>query len=117
MLYPLLYGLADDVGGLNVVRYVPFRVSAAYRHVRHPGHLGWLLILWATPEMTSSRLLLAAALTLYVLAAIPFEERDLVAAHGRSYALYRRRVPRLIPALRPRRLPASPSGEWTRPPS
>ena len=35
----------------------------------------------------------------YILAAIRWEERDLVAAHP-EYAAYRRRVPMLLPRLR-----------------
>ncbi len=33
----------------------------------------------------------------YILIAIRFEERDLVAVHGASYAEYRRNVPMLVP--------------------
>ena len=35
----------------------------------------------------------------YILLAIRLEERDLVAAHGETYADYRRRVPMLIPRV------------------
>ena len=38
--------------------------------------------------------------TAYILVAIRFEERDLVAALGQKYADYRRRVPMLVPTLR-----------------
>jgi hypothetical protein len=54
--------------------------------------------------MTATHLVFAAALTAYILAAIRWEERDLVDAHP-EYADYRRRVPMLIP-----RLPRSAAG-------
>jgi hypothetical protein len=64
--------------------------------VRHPLYVGWLLTFWATPRMTSAHLVFASALTIYILAAIRWEERDLADAHP-EYAAYRRRVPMLIP--------------------
>jgi protein-S-isoprenylcysteine O-methyltransferase Ste14 len=74
-----------------------FRTPWLYRLVRHPLYLGLLLAVWATPTMSAGRLLLAAALTAYVLVGAGLEERDLVATFGESYAAYRRRVPMLIP--------------------
>lgn len=81
--------------------YTPlhFATPGPYRIVRHPLYVGWLLVFWATPTMTAAHLLFAASLTLYILIAIRFEERDLVAFHP-DYAEYRRRVPMLIPRWR-----------------
>jgi protein-S-isoprenylcysteine O-methyltransferase Ste14 len=73
-----------------------FKTPALYRVVRHPLYVGWLLVFWATPLMTSTHLVFAAALTAYILAAIRWEERDLAEVHP-EYAAYRRRVPMLIP--------------------
>jgi protein-S-isoprenylcysteine O-methyltransferase Ste14 len=39
----------------------------------------------------------ALATSAYILVAIQFEERDLVAHHGETYAEYRRQVPALVP--------------------
>jgi protein-S-isoprenylcysteine O-methyltransferase Ste14 len=83
--------------------YAPLRFAtpALYRIVRHPLYVGWLMVFWATPHMTAAHLAFAACLTAYILAAIRWEERDLVDAHP-EYADYRRQVPMLIPRrLRP----------------
>jgi len=50
-----------------------------YRWLRHPMYVGVLLAVWATPRMTVGHLLLAAGMTLYILIAMRYEERDLVA--------------------------------------
>jgi protein-S-isoprenylcysteine O-methyltransferase Ste14 len=74
-----------------------FVMPGPYHYVRHPLYIGWLLTFWATPVMSAAHLIFAVGTTLYILVAIQFEERDLVAAHGPSYAEYRRQVPMLIP--------------------
>jgi methanethiol S-methyltransferase len=79
----------------------PFLVRGLYRLVRHPIYTGWLLLFWCTPHMRSDQLLLAAGMTAYVLVAIRFEERDLIAEHGGRYAAYRDSVPALLPRPRP----------------
>jgi protein-S-isoprenylcysteine O-methyltransferase Ste14 len=75
-----------------------FATPAVYRVVRHPLYLGWMMTFWATPQMTATHLVFAASLTVYILAAIRWEERDLADVHP-EYAAYRRRVPMLIPRL------------------
>lgn len=73
-----------------------FATPAPYRIVRHPLYVGWLLTFWATPTMTLAHLVFALGATAYILIAIRYEERDLVAAHP-EYEDYRRSVPMLIP--------------------
>ena len=79
--------------------HLPFKTPALYRHVRHPLYVGWLVGFWATPTMTVAHLVFALVTTAYILAAIRWEERDLVELHGQKYADYRRSVPMLVPSL------------------
>jgi protein-S-isoprenylcysteine O-methyltransferase Ste14 len=98
-----LFGLRQAWLALRGREYtpLPFRVTTLYRFVRHPLYVGWITLFWASPTMTATRLLFAVVTTAYILVAIRFEEHDLVAEHGRRYAEYRRRVPMLVPSLRP----------------
>lgn len=75
-----------------------FVVPSLYRVVRHPLYVGWLFVFWATPTMTATHLFFALVTTIYILVAVRFEERDLVAAHP-EYAAYRRSVPMLVPRV------------------
>jgi protein-S-isoprenylcysteine O-methyltransferase Ste14 len=83
---------------------LPFTTPGPYRFVRHPLYIGWLMVFWSTPTMTLSHLLLAAGTTAYILLAIQWEERDLVAHFGEAYEDYRRRVPMLLPWRLPAKL-------------
>lgn len=74
-----------------------------YRWVRHPIYAGFFLAFWATPQMTMGHLLLAAGMSVYMLIAIQYEERDLVGMYGRDYEDYRTRVGMLTPRFRRRR--------------
>lgn len=74
-----------------------FQTPLFYRAVRHPIYTGFTIALWATPFMTLGHLLLATGLTIYMLIAIRFEERDLVGSFGSEYEAYRMRVSMLVP--------------------
>lgn len=71
-----------------------------YGIVRHPLYLGFLLVVWPMPVMTGTRFVFALVSTVYVLVAIPFEERDLRKAFGDGYAAYVKRVRwRVLPGV------------------
>jgi protein-S-isoprenylcysteine O-methyltransferase Ste14 len=76
-----------------------------YRWIAHPLYLGFFLAFWAAPEMTAGHLLLAAGLSVYMLIAIRYEERDLTDLFGDDYRRYRSGVGMLLPRLGRRRSP------------
>ncbi|HET9814115.1 MAG TPA: NnrU family protein [Sphingomicrobium sp.] len=73
------------------------REPSLYRLVRHPMMAGFFLALWAIPTMTAGHLLLAAGMSVYILVALHYEERDLVGIFGADYEDYRGRVGMLMP--------------------
>ena len=81
-----------------------FTHRAGYRFLRHPLYAGFLILIWSTPEMTVSHVGFAIAITVYILWAIPHEERDLTKFLP-QYAGYMSRVPKLIPNLRRKNSP------------
>ena len=57
-------------------------------------------IVFAVPHMTMTRLVFAVVSSLYVLIAIPFEERSLVASSNGAYDRYKKNVRfRLVPGI------------------
>jgi methanethiol S-methyltransferase len=76
------------------------KIAGPFRVVRHPIYLGWMLMVFAAPTMTNNRLLFATISSLYLILAIPWEEKSLVAAHGDQYRAYRRTVRwRVLPGI------------------
>lgn len=79
---------------------IEFKATGPFSLVRHPIYLGWILMVFATPVMTTSMLLFAVVSTVYLIAAIPLEERSLVEAFGEKYTTYQRQMRwRLIPFI------------------
>ena len=74
--------------------------TGVYRVVRHPIYLGWVLMVWCLPAMTGTRLVFAAISTLFLVLAIPLEERAMRRAMGRAYDTYALTVRwRMIPGV------------------
>ena len=88
---------------------VKFATPLLYRVVRHPLYVGWITVFWSTPVMTVTHLFFALTTTVYILVAIQFEERDLMAKHP-EYIDYRRQVPMIVPGL-PRHVVISKSAQ------
>ncbi len=78
-------------------RRYTFQTPLFYQFVRHPIYTGWLLIHWATPFLSLDHLVLAGAMTIYILIAMGYEEKDLVSSFGDRYRNYKTKVPALIP--------------------
>lgn len=85
------------------------REPLLYRLVRHPMMAGFFLAFWAIPQMTVGHAVLAAGMSIYILVALHYEERDLVGLFGADYENYRDRVGMLTPRLRRRRAPDLPA--------
>jgi protein-S-isoprenylcysteine O-methyltransferase Ste14 len=79
--------------------YLKFKTPFLYQYVRHPLYIGWMITFWATPFMSMGHFIFALGTTIYILIAIPMEERDLEDVFGVAYASYRNEVPALIPRL------------------
>ena len=78
----------------------PFVVSGPYRYVRNPLYLGVVLIVVGLGFIGSSVVAFLWAFVLlcwYWFLLIPFEERELFALFGETYARYRQQVPKLFP--------------------
>lgn len=74
------------------------QIVGPYRWVRHPIYTGWLLLTFGAAHMTGDRLSFAVISTLYLLIAMPYEERSLRKSFGQQYDEYRRLVRyRLVP--------------------
>ena len=71
-----------------------------YRWVAHPLYAGFFIAFWSAPEMTVGHLLLAAGVSVYMLIAIRYEERDLTDLFGDDYRRYRASVGGLVPRFR-----------------
>jgi protein-S-isoprenylcysteine O-methyltransferase Ste14 len=68
------------------------QTDGPYRWVRHPLYLGWVLVVFGAAHMTANRFAFALMSTMYLMLAIPWEERSLLRAFGDAYAQYQRAV-------------------------
>jgi isoprenylcysteine carboxyl methyltransferase (ICMT) family protein YpbQ len=89
-----------ELAGLTQVRRVrqdppstaDFKTSGPYGWVRHPIYAGWFLFVFAIPLMTMTRFVFAITSSLYLLIAIPFEERSLRCSSAGAYERYMKQV-------------------------
>jgi hypothetical protein len=81
-------------------RTEPLQIGGPYRLVRHPVYLGWMLALFGAGHMTGDRLAFAGLTSLYLVIAVPWEERSLLQSFGLDYANYQRQVRwRIVPLI------------------
>jgi len=73
------------------------RQPMLYKWIAHPLYAGFFLAFWATPHMSYGHLLLAAGVSVYMLIAIRYEERDLTNYYGEDYTRYRSGVGMIFP--------------------
>ena len=85
-----------------------------YRYVRNPLYLGTIMHTLALASIMpgSGAVLIVIAIPLYQLRLISVEERFLRSSLGSTYDAYCERVPRLLPALRPRIAAVPLSRHW-----
>jgi protein-S-isoprenylcysteine O-methyltransferase Ste14 len=77
-----------------------FKAAGPYGWVRHPIYTGWFLMVFAVPLMTMTAFVFAATSGIYLLIAIPFEERSLRRSSSGANDRYMREVPwKLVPHL------------------
>ncbi len=93
----------DDSAQISAAAPSPadeFRTTGPYGWVRHPIYTGWFLIVFAVVPMTMTRLTFAVVSCVYVLIAIPLEERSMRARARHAYGRYAAQVRwRLLPGV------------------
>ena len=77
----------------------PLCTTGFYGHHRHPTYVLLLLAIFVTPIMTLDRFILGSTIFVYLLFAVPIEERKLIEEYGPQYLQYRKRVPGFFPNL------------------
>ena len=95
-----LFGLQQawlNLSGREAAKKPELKQPLFYRWVAHPMMSSFFLAFWAAPEMTAGHLLLALGMSVYILVALRYEERDLTALFGDDYRRYRSGVGMLIP--------------------
>jgi len=84
----------------NSVEAGEFKTTGPYGLVRHPIYLGWFLMVFGVPRMTGTRLVFALVSCVYLLVAIPLEERTLRQTTAGKYDEYIRLVRwRIVPGI------------------
>jgi methanethiol S-methyltransferase len=71
--------------------------NGMYKYVRHPLYLIGLLIIWLSPVMSASLLVINISLTIYIFIGAYLEEKKLVSDFGQKYVEYIRTTPQFIP--------------------
>src|SRR5439155_18314637 len=79
---------------------IEFKASGPSGWVRHPIYSGWFLLVFAVPVMTMTRFVFAVTSGVYLLIAIPLEERSLRLSSSGGFDRYMREGPwKLVPRV------------------
>jgi protein-S-isoprenylcysteine O-methyltransferase Ste14 len=81
-----------ELAGLREAQATEFKPAGPYGWVRHPIYLGWFLMVFPVPHMTMTQFVFAVTSSVYLLIAIPFEERSLRHSTSGAYDRYMREV-------------------------
>jgi len=85
---------AGDIDGLTQRGLI---TSGVYGLVRHPLYLAGIIFFTLDPHITVNSLAVAILADAYFLFGMFIEERRFLAIFGEEYALYMKRVPRMLP--------------------
>lgn len=78
----------------------PLQTGGMYAWVRHPLYFFSLLAMWFVPIMTDGLLAFNLAATAYFIVGSMLEERRMLRAFGKEYAVYMQQVPWMLPLPR-----------------
>ncbi len=87
-------------GGYNVSdldEKQTFKISGAFKFVRHPIYLFSILFLGFRPTMTVFYITMYLCIIAYFYIGSIYEERKLIEMFGDEYKEYQKRVPRIFP--------------------
>lgn len=96
-----LFGLRQAYCQLvqKVMPTMQFKMSGLYKIVRHPIQTGLLMGMWSVPQASTSHLMLAGGMTVYIFIGLYFEEKALIAEFGQTYRDYKAKVAKVIPLI------------------
>lgn len=80
------------------------QITGVHKYVRHPLYLGTFAFIWGLFLLLPYLSLFISNLiiTIYTLIGIELEEKKLVAEFGAQYTAYRKKVPKLVPFIKPK---------------
>jgi protein-S-isoprenylcysteine O-methyltransferase Ste14 len=106
--------LKSDVVYASELKTASLVADGPYRHTRNPLYLGNMLLAVGMGAMASriGFVVLVGGMVVFSYRLIGREEAELLRSQGESYAAYLARVPRLMPALRPRVPAAGRRPDW-----
>jgi len=79
------------------------QITGVHKYIRHPLYLGTFVFIWGMFLLLPylSLFISNLVITIYTLIGIELEEKKLIAEFGEQYCEYRRKVPKLIPFIKP----------------